>query len=70
MVYENDIDLNYVGHIDREATLRDRPEIARAVEQVSTGLGYRLQNGVDDGALREWYLNFSRITRTGPTASR
>jgi predicted nucleotidyltransferase component of viral defense system len=54
-----DIDLNYVGYIDREATLRDRPEIARAVEQVSTGLGYRLQNGVDDYALREWYLNFT-----------
>jgi predicted nucleotidyltransferase component of viral defense system len=36
-----DIDLNYIGHIDREATLRDRPEIARAVEQVFTGLGYR-----------------------------
>ena len=54
-----DIDLNYIGHIDREATLRDRPEIARAVEQVFTGLGYRLQNGVDDYALREWYLNFT-----------
>jgi predicted nucleotidyltransferase component of viral defense system len=54
-----DIDLNYVGQIDRETTLRDRPEIARAVEQISTGLGYRLQNGVDDYALREWYLNFT-----------
>lgn len=31
-----DIDLNYIGHIDREATLRDRPEIAKAVEQVFT----------------------------------
>jgi len=54
-----DIDLNYIGHIDREATLRERPEITKAVEQVSTGLGYRLQNGVDDYALREWYLNFT-----------
>lgn len=54
-----DIDLNYIGHIDREATLRERPEIARAVGQVFTGLGYRLQNGIDDYALREWYLNFT-----------
>ncbi len=43
-----DIDLNYIAHIDREATLRERPEITRAVEQVATGLGYKLQNGVDE----------------------
>jgi len=53
-----DIDLNYIAHVDREATLRERPEIVRAVEQVSTGLGYKLQNGVDEHALREWYLNY------------
>jgi predicted nucleotidyltransferase component of viral defense system len=29
-----DTDLNYIGHIDREATLRDRPEIVKAVEQI------------------------------------
>jgi predicted nucleotidyltransferase component of viral defense system len=28
-----DIDLNYIGQIDREATLRDRPEIVKAIEQ-------------------------------------
>ena len=54
-----DIDLNYIGRIDRDSTLRERPEIVKAVEQVSAGLGYRLQNGVDDYALREWYLNFT-----------
>ncbi len=53
-----DIDLNYIGHIEREATLKDRPEIVKAVEQIATGLGYQLQNGVDDYALREWHLNF------------
>ena len=54
-----DIDLNYIGHVDREATLKDRPEICKAVEQIATGLGYQLQNGVDDYALQEWYLNFT-----------
>ena len=54
-----DIDLNYIGNIDREATLKERPQIAKAVEQISGGLGYKLQNGVDDYALREWYLNFT-----------
>lgn len=54
-----DIDLNYIGNIARELTLTDRPDIVKAVEQVSTGLGYKLQNGVDDYALREWHLNFT-----------
>jgi predicted nucleotidyltransferase component of viral defense system len=53
-----DIDLNYIGHIDREATLKDRPEIVKAVEQIAAGLGYQLQNGVDHYALREWHLSF------------
>jgi predicted nucleotidyltransferase component of viral defense system len=54
-----DIDLNYIGNIDRDATFKERPEIVKAVEQISSGLGYKLQNGVDDYALREWYLNFT-----------
>ncbi len=57
-----DIDLNYVAHIDREATIRERPEITRAVEQVASGLGYKLQTGVDEHALREWYLNYQNNT--------
>ena len=57
-----DIDLNYIAHIDREATLRERPEITRAVEQVATGLGYKLQNGVDEYALCEWYLSYQNHT--------
>jgi predicted nucleotidyltransferase component of viral defense system len=57
-----DIDLNYIAHIDREATLRERPEITRAIEQVAIGLGYKLQNGVDEYALREWYLNYQNHT--------
>jgi predicted nucleotidyltransferase component of viral defense system len=57
-----DIDLNYIAHIDREGTLRERPEIVGAIEQVTTGLKYKLQNGVDEHALREWYLNYPNHT--------
>src|SRR5258708_4375600 len=57
-----DIDLNYIAHIDREATLSERREITRAVEQVASGLGYKLQNGVDEYALRERYLNYQNHT--------
>ena len=51
-----DIDLNYIAHVGRDATLRERPDIIKAVEQVASSLGYKLQNGTDDYALREWYL--------------
>jgi predicted nucleotidyltransferase component of viral defense system len=54
-----DIDLNYIAHIDREAMLRERPDIVKAVEQVAVGLGYQIQNGSDDHALREWYLGYT-----------
>jgi predicted nucleotidyltransferase component of viral defense system len=57
-----DIDLNYIAHIDRPSASRERPEIVRAVEQVAIGLRYRLQNGVDEHALREWYLNYANHT--------
>ncbi len=57
-----DIDLNYIGHLDRDAALRDRPEVSKAIEQVASGLQYRLQNGVDEHALREWYLNYASYT--------
>jgi predicted nucleotidyltransferase component of viral defense system len=53
-----DIDLNYIAQIDREKMLVERPDVVRAVEQIATSLGYRLQNGTDDHALREWHLGY------------
>jgi hypothetical protein len=38
-----DIDLNYIGQLDREGMLQERPEIVKAVEQVSLALGYKVQ---------------------------
>jgi len=52
-----DIDLNYIAHLERDAMLPERSEIVKAVEQVSAGLGYKVQNGPDDHALREWLLD-------------
>lgn len=54
-----DIDLNYIAHVHREKMLAERPEIVRAAEQIAAGLGYKLQNGVDDHALGEWYLGYT-----------
>ena len=58
-----DIDLNYIGQIDRESMLRERPEVAKAVEQIATALGYTLQRGADDHALMGWYLGYSNHTK-------
>jgi len=51
-----DIDPNYIAHLERKAMLAERSEIVKAVEQVSAGLGYKVQNGIDDHGLREWHL--------------
>jgi predicted nucleotidyltransferase component of viral defense system len=53
-----DIDLNYVGQLDRGEMFLERPQVAKAVDQISVGLGYRLRRGVDEHALMEWYLNY------------
>jgi hypothetical protein len=58
-----DIDLNYVAQVEREEMLAERPDVVRAVDQIATGLGYRIQNGVDDHALREWHLGYGNHTR-------
>jgi len=53
-----DIDLNYVGKVERKGMTAERPELERAIEQVAVGLGYRIQIGVNDWALKELYLSF------------
>ena len=57
-----DIDLNYIAQVDRDKMLAERPDVVRAVDQIATGLGYRIQNGVDDHALREWHLGYANRT--------
>jgi predicted nucleotidyltransferase component of viral defense system len=54
-----DIDLNYIGQIERESMLGERPEIAKAVEQIAKALRYTVQHGANDHALMGWYLGYS-----------
>ncbi len=53
-----DVDLNYIGQVEREAMLSERPIIAKAVEQVCGALGYQVQRGNDDYALATWTLGY------------
>ncbi|MGO8731277.1 MAG: nucleotidyl transferase AbiEii/AbiGii toxin family protein [Terriglobia bacterium] len=54
-----DIDLNYIGQIDRDRMQTERPEVERAVEQIALGLGYRTHGGKNDWALTEFHLSFN-----------
>ena len=58
-----DIDLNYIGQLDREEMQRERPEIVKAAEQICKALGYKLQRGAEDYALTEWFLGYQNHIR-------
>ena len=53
-----DIDLNYIGQLDREEMQGERPEIVKATEQITKALGYKVQRSADDYALNEWFLTY------------
>ncbi len=53
-----DLDFNYVGAVDREGMLRERPDIERAIRQLVTSEGYRVQVGSDEHAGRKFHLNY------------
>lgn len=64
-----DIDLNYIGQLDREEMQRERPEIVKATEQIAEALGYKVQKSADDYALNEWFLAY-QTTSEAPTRFR
>jgi len=51
-----DLDYNYIGHIEREQMLEDRPRIEAAVVEISRHLGYRVQRSADAFAGRKLFL--------------
>jgi hypothetical protein len=53
-----DIDLNYIGQLDSEEMQRERPEVIKAIEQVTKALEYKVQRSADDYALNEWFLTY------------
>lgn len=53
-----DLDFKYVGAADRETTVRERPEVERAVQQLANREGYQLQQGADEHAGRKFYLGY------------
>lgn len=56
-----DLDFNYIGNVEREAMLRERPEVERAIEIIADGLKYRVQRAADEHAGRKFYLRYKNV---------
>ena len=55
-----DIDLNYVGAVDRETMLEERPRVDQAVQVVCKRQGLRVRRVPDDHAGGKWSLSYDR----------
>ena len=55
-----DIDLNYIGAVDREGMLADRPKIEQALHAVCGRVGVQPRRVPSDHAGGKWRLNFNR----------
>lgn len=53
-----DLDFNYIGALDREKMLEERPDVERAVEQIVAGEGYKIQRAAEEHAGRKFYLSY------------
>jgi predicted nucleotidyltransferase component of viral defense system len=54
-----DIDLNYVGAIDRETLLAERPLVEKALEQVAGRLNITVKRAPEDHAGGKWRLSYT-----------
>lgn len=57
-----DIDLNYIGAVDREGMLADRPKIEQALQAVCGRVGVQPRRVPSDHAGGKWRLSFDRVT--------
>jgi len=57
-----DIDLNYIGAVDRETMLAERPKIEQAIEAVCGRLGIQIKRVPGEHAGGKWRLSYTRVT--------
>lgn len=57
-----DIDLNYIGAVDRDGMLADRPKIEQALQAVCGRVGVQTRRVPSDHAGGKWRLSFNRVT--------
>lgn len=56
-----DLDLNYIGAVDRGQMLQERPAIEAEIERVARSRGYALQQSAEAHAGRKFFLSYRRI---------
>lgn len=56
-----DIDLNYIGAVEREGMIADRPKIEQALRAVCGRVGVQPRRVPSDHAGGKWRLNFNRV---------
>jgi hypothetical protein len=60
-----DLDFNYVGVLDREAMLAERPNVERAMEAIARESKYRIQWSKEEDAGRKIFLNYVGASGSG-----
>lgn len=56
-----DLDYNYVGNLDRDEMLKDRPRVEEAIYDLSRRQGYRPQRSADSFAGRKIFLSYRSV---------
>lgn len=60
-----DLDFNYVGALDRQEMLAERPDVERAMEAMARELKYRIQWSREEHAGRKIFLNYASVRGSG-----
>ena len=56
-----DLDFNYVGAVERERMLAERPRVEQALDELAGRAGYRVQRSADAFAGRKLYLHYHSV---------
>lgn len=56
-----DLDFNYIGHLDRESMLADRPVVEQVLIELASRKGYRVQQSADSFAGRKVYIIYRSV---------
>jgi predicted nucleotidyltransferase component of viral defense system len=59
-----DIDFNYIGAVERQTMLEERPVIERAFGDIGNGLSYRVQTNPQAHAGQSWYFGYQNLRGT------
>jgi predicted nucleotidyltransferase component of viral defense system len=57
-----DLDFNYIGHLERNKMLAERPRVEEAIVQLAGRTAYRIQQSADAFAGRKIYLTYRSVT--------